>query len=481
MTHRRIDNCPYRISGLVSHCTLLKRLAEGLNIETAVGVDACSECVSASPVERGRLNPVVASLLLDRLDLAAQENEPPADKLSRRQLQEFARRHLESLSSDTNRAGQPSRPSPKTQRFGWFSLLSRKKTSIGIVGWDTKTGLGYQNLSLAQHLNADRWLVPVDQRHRPDLSTAVKARVKILPTNVPISDCDDWLQGLQWIVFAETEFFPGLARRARQLGVRVACIPNHEALCIGRCDWLHDVDLMICPTKFTFQRMSRLNHQFGFSWHVIVQPWPVDARRFTFRQRDVCERFLFVNGTGGMRAFHPDGSRTSHRRKGLDVVLAAAKLVPHIPITIISQAAAPDDIPDNIEWYHGVPDNRQLYDKGDVLVHPVSWEGIGLQLLEAQASGLPVLTTDAPPMNEYQPLATIPVERLQTVSVLGHQPLEAAVINPEELAGVMKSLHGSSIRQASTAARNFVTRHHSWSSSATRILEAMAAVDLMNL
>lgn len=42
-----------------------------------------------------------------------------------------------------------------------------------------------------------------------------------------------------------------------------------------------------------------------------------------------------------------------------------------------------------------------LYHMGDIYVYPSYLEGIGLTIAEALASGLPVITTDNPPMNEF--------------------------------------------------------------------------------
>ena len=42
-----------------------------------------------------------------------------------------------------------------------------------------------------------------------------------------------------------------------------------------------------------------------------------------------------------------------------------------------------------------------LYFRGDVYLYPTRLEGIGLTICEALASGLPVITTNDAPMNEF--------------------------------------------------------------------------------
>jgi 1,2-diacylglycerol 3-alpha-glucosyltransferase len=42
-----------------------------------------------------------------------------------------------------------------------------------------------------------------------------------------------------------------------------------------------------------------------------------------------------------------------------------------------------------------------LYHKGKIMLFPTKLEGLGLPLFEALSSGLPVITTNAPPMNEF--------------------------------------------------------------------------------
>jgi 1,2-diacylglycerol 3-alpha-glucosyltransferase len=45
-------------------------------------------------------------------------------------------------------------------------------------------------------------------------------------------------------------------------------------------------------------------------------------------------------------------------------------------------------------------EHMRLFASADVCVAPSRWEGLGLHLYEAMALGLPVITNDAPPMNE---------------------------------------------------------------------------------
>jgi 1,2-diacylglycerol 3-alpha-glucosyltransferase len=47
-----------------------------------------------------------------------------------------------------------------------------------------------------------------------------------------------------------------------------------------------------------------------------------------------------------------------------------------------------------------IDEHLALFASGDVCVAPSRWEGLGLHLYEAMALGLPVITNDAPPMNE---------------------------------------------------------------------------------
>ena len=59
-----------------------------------------------------------------------------------------------------------------------------------------------------------------------------------------------------------------------------------------------------------------------------------------------------------------------------------------------------------------LPRHGDLYAEGDAAIQPSKAEGLGFAILEAIASGLPVITTHYPPMNEsVQPKALLAATR----------------------------------------------------------------------
>jgi glycosyltransferase involved in cell wall biosynthesis len=258
------------------------------------------------------------------------------------------------------------------------------------------------------------------------------------------------------------------------MGVSVACVPNWEWL-TTRLDWLPYVDLMICPTRAAERMLRRWRQDHGFAWDVTHVPWPIDPERFVFRQRERCRRFLFVNGTAGGRAQRLDGSFTPYRRKGVELIAATARMLKTIPFLVYSQNTDLPPLPDNVEVRPPPADNADLYRDGDVCVQPSHWEGLGLQLLECQAAGLPLVTTDAPPMNESRPFRAAPVSETEIVFVYGDQPVDSHVIDPDSLADVLNDLHGADLREASQSAREYIEQERSWARSRDLLVAQLTA------
>jgi glycosyltransferase involved in cell wall biosynthesis len=283
---------------------------------------------------------------------------------------------------------------------------------------------------------------------------------------------EEWLRGLDAILFVETPLFPGLCRKARELGVLVMCHPNWEWLHPG-LDWLDDVDVMLAPTRRTASMLNQWKRQFGFRWIVEDLPWPIDAETFSFRRRYRAERFVYVHGSGGFRAFRNGVESDLIARKGLATLLQAVREAPQVPLIVYGDEPPGVSVPPNVEFRAPLDDNRELYIDGDICIQPSLWEGLGLPLLECQAAGMPLVTTDLPPMNEHSPFAVIPAKEVSACLKPDYW-IAAADLCPDDIARVMRNTWRRWIPFASSRARRFIVREHNWRTTRGPLVEKIS-------
>jgi glycosyltransferase involved in cell wall biosynthesis len=317
-------------------------------------------------------------------------------------------------------------------------------------------------------LPAARWLAPYHDSLKPP--PGMPGEYSTHSNWTSKRRLDAWLNGLDWLLFVEKPSLPALLPRARERGIRIACVPNWECLDVGM-EWLPYVDRMICPTQFAYRILCQWSKDLGQSWDVAHVPWPIDVGRFTFQRRERCRKFLFVNGNGGGRARRLNGSRTTYRRKGIELIAATAQLLKPVPFLVYSLRRGMPPMPDNVEVRRGPPDNDGLYAEGDVCVQPSHWEGQGVQLLECQAAGMPLVTTEAPPMNECRPFRAVRAARTEMVFVVREQPVDAQVIEPAALAEILNALYDTDIGDASEASRKYVEQERSWQSVRAKLTQ----------
>ena len=187
-------------------------------------------------------------------------------------------------------------------------------------------------------------------------------------------------------------------------------------------------------------------------------PVPVDTERFPFTQREKVETFLSIYGYGG-----PDN------RRGFPELLAAWKDIP-ARLLIRAQKQPPELGPvrdGSIDLrMEDLPDQAALFKHGDIAIQPSRYEGVGVTMMEAQASGLPVIAVDAEPMRDLAPDLLIPVERTETVSILGKEVV-SSVGSWKALRERLVALSGSDTRELSIRARKRALEA-SWQSLAPR-------------
>ena len=150
-------------------------------------------------------------------------------------------------------------------------------------------------------------------------------------------------------------------------------------------------DFLICNTK---------RHYSVFQWHrqCFYVKWGTDTDLFK-PSEEVHDELTF---------FHSAGVTD---RKGLVPILKVfmetdlhtkSKLVIHIqvPLQKFVNYSAEELKNNNVEVIERTVSAPGLFYKGDVYVYPTRMDGLGLTLYEALGSGLPVIGTDIPPINE---------------------------------------------------------------------------------
>ena len=226
--------------------------------------------------------------------------------------------HLASNGQNSSACGQRdirgaarSKTSARPERSpeaGSMAARSERRVCVGLVGYNTASGLGYLSRDLAVHEVADRWLV-VSHPRLPALQLpAAPCTIDLAPMEESQANLSRWLRTLDWVLFSESSHFVTLPRLAREAGVRVAVIPMWEWTSPS-AEWLRCVDLLICPTRHSRDLFLEWKARFGFRWDVEYIPWPVATGRFRFRQRGECRRFVFINGTGGAGRIGSTGPR----------------------------------------------------------------------------------------------------------------------------------------------------------------------------
>lgn len=488
------ESCPHRRAlpavgdGETAICGLIERLADQHRsiVDARVSRQACTACVKCSAAVLGRINPVVASSLYGAAASALRDHSrSDLDVAQIGFLQAYAARHLDVAGTDgaiANPCQEHVYLSDHVQRSCDLDAPSRFESArrvlamprrlcrwpqIGLMGWNAPTGLGYLNFAIAAQLPIRRWLMAIHPSHAPQsLPLRVRRRAWPLGDSPTPSDLRQSLGGLDWLMFVESPLIDGITAAAKQAGVRVACVCNWEFACPVNSDWLYDVDLLICPTQHTFRVMQAWKQRFGFGWRLLHLPWPIDDGGFRFRLREKCRRFVFVNGWGGCRGRRAGRSPTPYQRKGIELLFEAARLLPRVPFIVYSQTAELPPWPPNVQLRPPPLRNRDLYQEGDVCVQPSHWEGIGLQLLESQAAGMPLITTDAPPMNEHNPFRTIRVCKTEDVLLGGDYPVPSQLMDPRDLAATLEAVFETDIHDASRQARRFVESEHNWASAA---------------
>lgn len=334
---------------------------------------------------------------------------------------------------------------------------------LGLVGWASDTGVGMELRDAAACLPAASAFV-LPHLKRP-VTKGIRFPIPVVVSEgwEPIRDMEAWLDVVKpdTILTWETPGdwrFPEIWRKR---GIRWFCVIHYDwFLPEHQNDYRHAS--LISPT---LQCQNGLKALYGLQSTLLTIP--VDLERLPFKERRFAHRFVTVYGQGG-----------PHDRRSIkEIVEVWRRMFMAFPLTIRAQKKPSEingDVPKSVGIYEGnVASTAELYEEQDVAVLPSKFEGVGLSLIEAQALGLPVITTDMEPMNLIAPDLLVKISPLSVEFMKGHKVL-AAFPSVEDLHRVVESISGKDIRDLSHLARRRVEESYSWTVLKDRWTEALS-------
>lgn len=202
------------------------------------------------------------------------------------------------------------------------------------------------------------------------------------------------------VIFFNEEPQWELVRIAKERGIKTVGYFVWELFDPKWADYVNShYDLVICPTKCSYDTFK---NEYGINNAKYLQ-WAIDPDFYI-------EFSNILPNQNGIVFFHPAGWGGLHERRGTQYVIDAFikanidNAILHIHTQKDSHAYQIDDLNNRIVIDCGNVERhilKSFYENSDVVVLPSLWEGLGLTFLEAIGCGKPIITTDAPPMNEF--------------------------------------------------------------------------------
>jgi len=259
----------------------------------------------------------------------------------------------------------------------WAVYAHKDDTGFGRQASDVRAVLGFgHHLVIPSERLDDHPIDGLNERWLP--ADASPESIRLL-----LSDFDGIL------FFERPAWHPHILQIAREMRVATVCVPNWEWFKGNAPEWQY-CDLFVCPSRFT----EKIVRSYGFT-NTYYLPWPIDLAKLPLRQVSGPARH-FIHNAGLVD--HDD-------RKGTRDTIQAFSRLSRSDLRLTVRLQKPVPLPPVDERVEIVVGNlacvSDLYATGDICVQPSKMEGIGFMVLEPACAGIPVLTTDYPPMSEY--------------------------------------------------------------------------------
>ena len=261
---------------------------------------------------------------------------------------------------------------------------------------------------------------------------------------------------------------------------------------INYADWIYRNDLTNYRGLYDVN-LAHINR--NYQWFIdndLESPtyikWGVILKNFPFSKRSVKDQVKFyINlGSGTNRKGYQYIPKALNKMKGSNIFIR--KLFPKnrsYKFIFSSQEKSSQNIDSkflkainynhNCEIIYKTANNQAggLYNLGDIYIYPSTMEGIGLTITEAMSTGMPVVTTNYPTMNEW--FHDDKEGRLIKISKKKKTPMEIDKVFPNinHLAKIMIDYinNPQKVTEHSINARKQVETEYNWDDRDSQILD----------
>jgi hypothetical protein len=344
--------------------------------------------------------------------------------------------------------------------------------TVGIVSYLSNRGLGTMCHDLRTQLGIAHQMVIPDEGWPMQEAWMNGEEFYLSRWTIDREDLRLWqeVDKIDTLVSIESSFGDSTFRYAKELGMRTILIPMWESY-NPHLPAYQNIDLFLCPAWKCFQEVLSDCKRFV--------PYPVDSRYFEFKQRaGPAKIFVHSAGSGGM-----NGRKSTRETiegfikanvSGTQLIVRCQR--PLQEICGIDGATLPANVKVD---YGSKADRLDLYSDGDAIICVHKYDGHNLVALEAMASGIVPITTDAPPMNEYwngdYPLLVKVGER-KFAGMINPHCLQT-IPNVDDLAAKILWAATHDLSDLSQANRHIVEKSHSWDVLKSRWAAALGMAD----
>lgn len=293
---------------------------------------------------------------------------------------------------------------------------------IGLIGKDNHKGLGVLTEEYMRHLNIHRLMCVRSDRRQFD---------QALYVDDPDRHIEKFVEGLDLLIILEL-YYPLAFKLCRKKSIATILKVNFEFLPSGVG---YSPTLFHCSSSLNFDKVREKNK--------VLIPDPVNTDLIKFKQRKKPKVFLHNAGTLGLMG----ANCTKEVIEAFQYVKSNSKLI------VNSQKKLNVDIPKNVEFRHKTaPNYWELWGEGDVFLMPQKFRATSLPIQEAMANGMPVMTTDRQPFNEFCQFLVEPSGHKQ---VQDYCVIDLYSVDPKEIAKKVDEVAKMDITLHSRQAREY--------------------------